>query len=433
MNRYLGTKTKILPQIADAISSLGEVDSVCDIFAGSLAVSLFLKRRGHSVIANDINRLSYAYARAYLTPNAIPQFQVRKLLPKLANGQLADLRESAKKCLDWQRETFERENAWSEFHSWNDYVEHLESLSLVLAFLQNGQDSSHPKVPLRSDMLDHYTKVGRKSSFRSVRGTRGRRNYFSSQNARRLDFILSHLRYWVQSGLLDEEGKYALLSIVLDTMERCVNIQGTYHDFPRNELEERARKSLRLFFPNYFGLLRWKRRHVAACEDSLKYIEKAPRHDVLYIDPPYNFRQYTAYYHLPNFFVLYPDIKDLDGYLSKLEFVRGQNMSDDFTSPFSNREQFLPALENLVRSAKCRYVILSYFDGVNHWNKFLAEDNSIGYQMIDRFFKSALFRPGSIKVIPIDRVNYQSQKGYHAKKVTEYLFVAERERKSPPQ
>jgi adenine-specific DNA methylase len=302
----------------------------------------------------------------------------------------------------------------------------------VLTFLQHAKEPCHPKLRLRSDVLNYYTKAGRNSSFHSVRGTRGKRNFFSAQNGRRLDFILSHLRYWVQSGLLNEEGKYTLLCVVLDTMERCVNIHGTYHDFPRKELDERARKPLRLVFPNYFGLLQSKRRHIAACENSLDYIAKAPKHDVLYIDPPYNFRQYTAYYHLPNFFVLYPDIEDIDGYLSKLAFVRGQNMSDDFTSPFSNRDRFLPALKELIEGAKCQHVILSYFDGVNHWNQFLAEDNSTGYQLIERFFKTSLFKSGSLKVVPIDRMNYQSQNGARAKKVTEYLFIAERESKRAP-
>lgn len=429
MNRYLGSKTKILPQIADTISSLGKVDSVCDIFSGSLAVSLFLKRLGHSVFANDINRLSYAYARAYLTVNAVPQIEIRKLLPNIKNGALSDLRNSAKILFDRQRIIFGKENVWGEFRSWDDYVEQMESLSLVLAFLQNASKPCHPNVEIRSDVLSHYTKAGKRSSFLSVRGTRGKRNFFSPRNASRLDFILSHIRYWVRSGLLGEEQKYTLLSVVLDSMERCVNIQGTYHDFPRRALEERARKPLQLVLPNYFGLLQKRRRYVAACEDSLKYIKKAPSHDVLYIDPPYNFRQYTAYYHLPNFFVRYPDIEELDDYLSKLEFVRGQNMSDDFTSPFSNRERFLPALKELIETAKCRHVILSYFDGVNHWNRFLADDNSTGYNMIEEFFKSPLFRSGSLKVIPVDRVNYQSQNGHRAKKVTEYLFVAERRTK----
>ncbi len=426
MNRYLGAKTKILPQIAGAISNLGKIDSVCDIFSGSLAVSLFLKRQGHSVIANDINRLSYAYARAYLTQNSIPQFEIGKLLPKLKNGSLLELRSLATEFRDQQRETFDLDNVRGEFRSWNDYSGQMESLSLVLAYLQGAEKPSHTKLDVRSDVLDHYTKAGKNSSFLSVRGTRGKRNYFSPRNAHRLDFILSHVRHWTRSGLLSEGHKYTLLSIILDSMERHVNIQGTYHDFPRSLLEDRARKPLRLVFPNYFGLLQTKKRHVAACEDSLKYIKKAPKHDLLYIDPPYNFRQYTAYYHLPNFFVLYPDIDDLDGYLSKLEFVRGQNMSDDFTSSFSNRERFLPALKELIETAKCRHVILSYFDGVNHWNKFLAKDNSTGYQMIKDFFKSSLFRPGSQKVIPVDRVNYQSQNGHRARKVTEYLFVAER-------
>src|SRR5690348_12899439 len=94
MNRYLGTKTKILPSIAAALAGLGDVRSVCDIFAGSLAVSLFLKRRGHRVIANDVNRLSYAYARAYLTPSRIPQFDVDGLFPRLRKQQLRRLQET---------------------------------------------------------------------------------------------------------------------------------------------------------------------------------------------------------------------------------------------------------------------------------------------------------------------------------------------------
>jgi adenine-specific DNA-methyltransferase len=233
MNRYLGTKTKILPKIADAISALGRVDSVCDIFAGSLAVSLFLKRHGFSIIANDINRLSYAYARCYLIPTAIPQFNIGKMLPKIPKGRIAELRHLAKATLSQQLETFDRENVWDEFQSWADYLKQFETISLVLAYLQQVAASSWSKLDLRTDVLDHYTKVGRNSSFRSLRGTQGKRNYFSPQNARHLDFILSHIRYWVQSGQLDEEGKYTLLSIVLDSMERCVNIHGTYHDFPR--------------------------------------------------------------------------------------------------------------------------------------------------------------------------------------------------------
>lgn len=426
MNRYIGSKTKILTDIANAISELGEIKSVCDIFAGSLAVSLHLKRLGHTVITNDVNPLSYAYARAFVIPNEIPQLDVKTLFKNLDHSELHELEIQVEETFEAERNKFESNNKWREFDSWVDFKERHYSLVMVIAFLQNSIHRSHPRVQLRKDIFDNYTKRGRYSSFTSLRGTRGKRNFFSANNAKRLDFILSHIRFWVQSNMISEEAKYTLLSVLLDSMERFVNIQGTYHDFPRNTLEQRARKKFRMVFPNYFGLLRWNKKHVASCEDSMAFISRAPKHDVLYIDPPYNFRQYTTYYHLPNLFVQYPEIVDLDDYMSKLEFVRGQNMHDDFSSQFSNREQFLPALTRLVEKAKCRFVLLSYFDGVNHWNDFLAEDNTTGFKKIKAFFRSSLFVPNRLKIIPIDRLNYQSQNGHRAKRVTEYLFVAER-------
>src|SRR5437016_7456307 len=110
MNRYLGTKTKILTQFLSAISNLDCVSTVCDIFAGSLAVSLFLKRRGYGVIANDINPLSYAYARAYLTSNNVAQFNIGRMLPHLKGEAILKLRRLGHKLIENQRSSFEAEN-----------------------------------------------------------------------------------------------------------------------------------------------------------------------------------------------------------------------------------------------------------------------------------------------------------------------------------
>lgn len=429
MNRYLGTKTKILSDIRQTLISVGVASGkVCDVFSGSLAVSLFLKRQGYAVIANDINPLSFAFAQTYLIPNEIPQLDVPRLLRSIHASELSKVKARARSLLEAQRPLFEKGNIYGEFRSWSDFTSELESLSIILAFLDCGSKLSVPKLEKRSDIIDYYTKAGRKSYYRSIRGRSGKRNYFSARNANRIDFILSHIRHWWKEGQLSAQSKCTLISVLLDSMERCANTHGTYHDFPRNELEERAKYPYRTFFPNFLGLLYTKKKHLAGCEDTLNFIKKAPPHDVLYIDPPYNFRQYTAYYHLPNFVARYPDIKDLDSYLGTIQFVRGQNMTDNFTSPFSNRDRFLPSLYQLIREAKCQFIVLSYFDGVNHWNQFLEEDNSKGYRLITEFFCSPeLFRPGSLKVIPVERTNYQSQNGHSAKKVTEFLFVAERQ------
>ncbi len=431
MNRYLGTKTKILPELHKELFSCTKKPDpiICDVFSGSLAVSLSLKRLGAHVIANDINDLSYVYGKAYLLHSVVPQLKVESLLKAVGAKVDSELKDTAYSLIETERTNFDKNNTYGEFKSWNDYSSRLYSIALILAYFQGSSVSTKGNGELkRCDILERYTKWGKNSEYLSSRNTRGRRNYFTKENAHILDRSLNHIRFWYRQGMISEFHRCVLISILLDSMERYVNSQGTYHDFLRNEFEPRAKKKFRFSMPNYFGLLHAKRKHyLGKSEDSLNFISKVHQHDVLYIDPPYNFRQYTAYYFLPNFMAKHALIHNLDDYMSKIKYVRGQNMDDDFTSPFSNRDKFIPALNNLVRAAKCKYVVMSYFDGVNHWNKFLQDDNSVGIRILKKFFgDTMLFDQKSIKLIPVDRMNYQSQDGHKGKIVKEYIIVAKK-------
>jgi hypothetical protein len=168
-------------------------------------------------------------------------------------------------------------------------------------------------------------------------------------------------------------------------------------------------------------------RYVGKAEDSLDFAKRLPRHRVMYLDPPYNFRQYTSYYFMLNLLSSYTEIEDLDEYFAGVEFVRGQNMKDDFKSTFCNRQEFIPSLRSLVQRADSEYVILSYFDGRNHWGSFKSEDSETeGKRLLEEFFRSDLFVDGSFDFIPVDRLNYQSYGGYSAKPIQEFLFIAEK-------
>ncbi|MDD5698601.1 MAG: DNA adenine methylase [Victivallaceae bacterium] len=427
MNRYLGTKTKILTPLFDTIKKVtgSPNPTVCDIFSGSLAVSLFLKRKGCSVISNDINDLSYVYAKAFLSTNNVPKYS-KNLFSLLSNKDKNSLEELADEILDSQQQDFQNKNIYGEFADWNTFKKNLRPTARIIAYLQFFINNIGDAYYDRQDIFDHYTKEGCKSAFTSLRGREGHRNFFSTKNARIIDRTLNHIRYWFQKGMINEVQRCTLVSILLDTMERFVNIQGTYHDFPREGLETRATRDLVFQFPDYFGLIHAKRKHqIGMCEDSLLFIKKANEHDVLYIDPPYNFRQYTAYYFLPNFLAKHATIENMDNYMSKIEFVRGQNMNDDFSSTFCSRDTFIPSLRKLVKQARCRFVILSYFDGVNHWNRFLKENNSEGFAALRAFCSDPdIFEPSDTTVIPVDRINYQSQNGHKAQKIQEYLYVA---------
>ncbi len=161
--------------------------------------------------------------------------------------------------------------------------------------------------------------------------------------------------------------------------------------------------------------------------DSLDFVAQVPPHDLLYVDPPYNFRQYTAYYFLPNMLCRYPGLADPDTYFGAIQYVRGQNMTEDYASTFSKANSFLDSLRTLIARARAKTIVLSYFDGRNHWNEFKATPNGEGLRRLSAFFNdSTLFREGSFETVPITRLNYQSYGGYRAREVLEYIFVAEK-------
>ena len=149
----------------------------------------------------------------------------------------------------------------------------------------------------------------------------------------------------------------------------------------------------------------------------------------MYIDPPYNFRQYTAYYHLLNFVAAYVFLDDLDSYLGELQHVRGQNMKDDFTSDFCFRSKFPNALRALIDGAPCRYVVMSYYGGRNHWNHWADTEQLTdeGLNVLNEiFFDPELFSHAeTVNALQI-RQNYQSRNGERKSLVREHLIFGEK-------
>ncbi len=376
---------------------------MCDAFAGTLSVALAMKRAGYSVAANDINHFSYTYAAAFLANSTVPVFPIHDMLPDSEIWMAGSVRLLA----DQPRRT-----------------QRLKTLAAVLTYLEKAPLSGLRRQHRRSDFFDHYTIEGKFSHFRSSRGRSGRRRFFTPSNGRRIDFILCSIRQWLHDGLLSPIGTAMLSAIACDAIEHISSTQGTYHDFPRDDYEPRALRSLRLKIPDMTFKFGKPGGHIISRSDALEFISTVPNHDVLYIDPPYNFRQYTAYYFMLNLVCRYPTIPDLDDYFSGLSYVRGQNMVDDFKSPFCSSSLFLDSLESLISSARTETIILSYFDGRNHWNNSASPGNGVGVAKLKSFFRSSAFRRNSLRVHAFPRLNYQSYGGHRARPIDELLLVA---------
>lgn len=395
-------------------------DLVCDIFSGSVAVAFELKKQGYRVACNDINLFSYFYGKHLIEQCSIPAIQLEDFIETADADKYKA--EAELRCNDLSLNT----DGFLFLNSKKNKEQYLKLLTLLL-YLQNISKSQISKKFQNSFIYDTYTEEGNNSKFVSLRGTGGSRKFFTPENGKKIDNILNKIREWKLNGLLNDGYLYyTLICTLIDSVEKVSNTQGTYHDFPRDVYDSRALQKLTLRPPGFDGIIAKKLKHIIGKEeDSLLFIQRVPKHKVLYLDPPYNFRQYTSYYFLPNILCRYCEIENLEDYFSKVNYVRGQNMEDDFTSTFCKKSQFIDSVRNLITSASCDHVLLSYFDGRNHWNNSAEQDENKGFEVINKLFSEDLFQADKSFHTPVKRLNYQSYGGCQAKVVNELIFYGE--------
>jgi adenine-specific DNA methylase len=418
IQRYIGNKASIVDSIIEEIDILCEKgDYICDIFAGTMSVAVNLKLNGFNVIANDINSFSYVFGKSYILNNKIPTLNFN-----LLNFNPEDFIDDSKVLVS----SLNINEIGYEFlkneKNKKDYIQFIT----ILLFLESISDNEISKSFRKNFFFDYYTENGKKSDFKSSRGSIGKRKFFSPENGKKLDSILNKIREWYKSDAIDDELYYLLISVVLVSIEKISNTQGTYHDFIRETYDSRALNTLKLLCPKFDFILSNSNNHIIGKErDSLDFIKEVPEHKVLYIDPPYNFRQYTSYYFMLNLISDYSKIDNLNKYFEKIQFVRGQNMEKDFSSTFCKNALFIPSLNQLITDAKTEWVIMSYYNGKNHKSNVNNDENII-LNELNEFFNSNLFEKNSLKIKNIERTNYQSYGGHTASKINEILYIVKK-------
>ena len=176
------------------------------------------------------------------------------------------------------------------------------------------------------------------------------RMYFTPENAGRIDAIRTWLHQQHHAGELSDDGFYMLLAALIEAADRVANTTGVYAAFVKS-WQSNARRPLQLRLePTIAG----NSCH-AFRSDALALVSDQPRFDLLYLDPPYNTRQYPGYYHIPELIAL--------GWFDGRPVLRGKTgllPDDDKRSVWCSRGKAEQALEELLTAARCRHIALSY-------------------------------------------------------------------------
>jgi len=299
----MGSKERLLGFIGQKIFSVVSENDVRfgDLFCGTAAVSKLFKCNGKQVMANDNLRCCYTFARSVLAVNKEPSFT-------LLLDFVGDMSAGVKSLLD------------------SPYTK-------VLGYLNSlpGQDGF---------IYREYSPGG-------TQRAEHERLYFTDANARRIDSIRSTVFDWFGKGLIDETEACLLLADLMRAVNKVANTSGTYGCFNKT-WDRRAHRPLELLptlitesaLPNE-----------VYCEDATT-VARRSTFDVLYLDPPYNWRHYGAYYHILETLA--------SGDEPRVAGRTGLRAWDDSRSPFSVRTEAAGALRELMVVAKAKHIFLSY-------------------------------------------------------------------------
>lgn len=288
---YIGSKFSILSYIDEVVEDFTESKkniTFCDIFAGTGVVSKYFKEKGYNIIANDIEYFSYATLKGLIE-----------------NSDELKFEKLAKKHID----------------------------PFVCLNGLNGK---------KGFIYKNY----------SLGGTRKKeyiRQYFSDENAKKIDAMRLKIEKWNKRKLINENEYYYLLACLLEASDKVANTASVYEAFLK-DLKKSAQKKivlkpLELVFKN--------KKYTIYNENSKDLIRKI-KGDILYLDPPYNSRRYDTNYHILETIALYDN--------PKIKGKTGLRVEDNKKSNYCIKSKAASELEDLIKNAKFKYILLSYND-----------------------------------------------------------------------
>jgi adenine-specific DNA-methyltransferase len=297
---YIGSKLSLLNFLDESITSIsGSKKRVfCDLFAGTGAVGRHFKKKGYKIISNDIQFYSYVLNRHYIGNHKPLNFsKLQKIIPEI-------------------KETPEDQQAL-----------------LVCDYLSNMEGSE-------GFIYRNYCPTG-------TLGSEFSRQYFSDYNGKLCDSARREINSWRQEGLIADDEFFFLLTSLLEAIDKCANTASVYGAFLK-KIKKSAMSKMRIRPAEIFIN---DEEHVVHNQDINTLIENI-QGDILYLDPPYNHRQYATNYHVLETIAKY-DNPELYGKTGLRDYQQQKSL-------YCSRTKVKHVFADLIDKSNFKYIFLSY-------------------------------------------------------------------------
>jgi len=297
---YIGSKLSLLEFLEESINKVVDKNChvFCDLFAGTGIVGSYFKKRGYTIIANDIQYYSFVLNKQYIENHGHLEFQkLSKILPKLKKIEIDERK--------------------------NFVCDYLSNLKGIEGFI-----------------FKNYCLGG-------TQNQEFQRQYFSDENGKRCDAIRTEIEKWKKEKLITDNEYYFLLATLIETIDKRANTASVYGAF----LKQLKKTAQTPFVLKPAELIINGQGHQVFNEDINELASKVEG-DILYLDPPYNHRQYATNYHLLETVAKYDN--------PKIHGKTGLRECENQKSLYCSRTKAIKAFEDLILSARAKYIFLSY-------------------------------------------------------------------------
>lgn len=300
--RYIGNKTRLLDFIEKPLIKNHIKEGVfCDLFSGTTSVAKYFKKKNYKIISNDNMFYSYVFQKVYVENNKM-EFKFDGLIDEINEPSLYNV------------------------------ITYLNNLKGIKGFI-----------------FKNFSKEG--GYKKEIQ-----RNYFSGINAKKIDVIREKIEIWKKQNKLTEIEFFILLCSIIEKIPYVSNISGTYGAFLKIN-DPRMFKPFLLEPPQ---LIINNHSNQVFNEDANALVKKI-NVDILYIDPPYNHRQYPANYHLWETIAVWDQIIKNN--------ITGLREYGKQKSNFCSKIKCVQIFEDLIKNANCSHILFSYnSEGIMSFN-----------------------------------------------------------------
>ena len=222
----------------------------------------------------------------------------------------------------------------------------------------------------------------------------GGRNYFTNENGGKCDTIRQEIDHLMKNNLISDNEYYWYLASLLDNVDKCANTASVYISFLKHIKKTASNVFTFQLLPIIDGNI-----GKVFCGNANNLI-KTIAGDVLYLDPPYNSRQYCAYYHVLET-IARNDNPTVKG-------ITGQRDYSSQKSAYCSSKTALENLDDLLANANFTFVFMSY--------------NNEGIMSLEDI-KQVMSKYGFYERREIQKLRYSadSNRDYKASQTVEYI------------